>query len=142
MTRSSVSRWVALGLAGLVAVAAGWSLLNKYSTPRRYAEFLRPAQRFLQAALDRDSIAVSLLSSTQEAATWALTTGRENPLLLRTLLDRLGVVDGRQAGENTLVLFRSANFRNCSTVPLALTFRSSAAAPLVAEAIVQCPLDR
>ncbi|MFL5494745.1 MAG: hypothetical protein ACJ8DC_10230, partial [Gemmatimonadales bacterium] len=58
-------------LAGAVCVAALW-LLQPYSVTSPWDVYTRPAQRFLAAALKRDSTALSRQSGSIAPVVWAL----------------------------------------------------------------------
>jgi hypothetical protein len=107
----------------LLALAAGWWAVTRYSGSRQDQAYVPVAQEFLAAALAADSVKLATVSDSPDVVSWGLATGRIRPQLLRALLNGLAETAVRKAAENALVLFTSKGFGNCATSPLAVTFR-------------------
>ena len=123
MSRNSAPPLPVLIVFALVAVVAGWWLLNRYSGPRQDQAYVPVAQAFLSAALAADSTKLAAATDNPEVLSWGLATGRVQPQLLRALLHGLAETSVRREAEHTLVLFTSKGFGSCAGSPLAVTFQ-------------------
>jgi hypothetical protein len=70
---------VYLTLLGAALLAVSVVILQPYSVTSPWRVYSRPAQRFLQAALRGDSLALAQQSGSVEPVVWALAAARRHP---------------------------------------------------------------
>jgi hypothetical protein len=68
-----------LTLLGAALLVTGMVVLQPYSVTSPWGVYSRPAQRFLQAALRGDSVALARQSGSVEPVIWALAAARRHP---------------------------------------------------------------
>jgi hypothetical protein len=68
-----------LTLLGAGLLVAALMVLQPYSVTSHWGVYSRPAQRFLQAALRGDSLALAQQSGSVEPVVWALAAARRHP---------------------------------------------------------------
>jgi hypothetical protein len=68
-----------LTLLGAGLLVAALMVLQPYSVTSPWGVYSRPAQRFLQAALRGDSLALAQQSGSVEPVVWALAAARRHP---------------------------------------------------------------
>jgi hypothetical protein len=133
LRRAAIGTVLALG-AGLIA----WSFLSVYSPPSSEPDFLTPTRRLLRAGLALDSVALAGMDVAPSALQWALSTGRENPALLRALDSGLRAEGGMRNGDRSAVWFRANGFKRCNGWPLRVRFSGRPATTRIEEVIVDC----
>ncbi|MFL5496057.1 MAG: hypothetical protein ACJ8DC_16860 [Gemmatimonadales bacterium] len=121
-------------LAGAVCVATLW-LLQPYSVTSPWDVYTRPAQRFLAAALKRDSAALSRQSGSIAPVVWALQAARIRPESLKAVARDAEAWTGQRRGDTADVLLSA---EVCSRHPVWLRFVGSGAGMKVLRASSAC----
>ena len=121
-------------LAGVLCAAALW-LLQPYTVRSPWDAYTRPAQRFLAAALKRDSAALSRQSGSMAPVVWALRAARTRPESLMAVIRDAEAWTGRRRGDTADVLLSS---EACSRHPVWLSFVGSGARMKVLRASSTC----
>jgi hypothetical protein len=121
-------------LAGVVCAAALW-LLQPYTVRSPWNAYTRPAQRFLAAALERDSAALSRQSGSVAPVVWALQAARTRPESLMAVVRDAEAWTGRRRGDTADVLLSS---EACSRHPVWLSFVGRGAGMKVLSASSTC----
>jgi hypothetical protein len=114
-----------LTLLGAALLAASLAILQPYSVKTSpWAVYSRPAQRFLQAALRGDSLALVQQSESAEPVVWALTAARRHPDSLAVwAADAEAWTGGRWGDTAEVVLQTSAEV--CKDHPIWIRFVGS-----------------
>lgn len=129
-TRISVSFTVAFLALVLAAVLA----IQPYSVRPQWSVYDAPGQKFLSAALERDSSALTRLSVSSSAVAWAIRTKRDHPRALSVWaqLGRAGT--GVIQSDTSRVLFDTPT----EVCPLLVTFVGHDTQLRVLEAKARC----
>jgi hypothetical protein len=127
----------------LTLVAAGTFLAlvlwwQPYSAEWPGTGFTQPAQRFLRAAMRRDSTALAHLSATGQPVAWALTAARTQPGSLATWAHDAQAWVGERRGDTTEVFVFNASAEICPTSPIRVRFVGSGAHARVVQASAPC----
>jgi hypothetical protein len=108
-------------LAGVLCVAALW-ILQPYTVRSPWDAYTKPAHRFLEAALKRDSLALSRLSGSVAPVVWALEAGRVRPESLMAVARDAEAWTGQRRGDTADVLLST---EVCRRHPIWLRFVGS-----------------
>jgi hypothetical protein len=139
MSGASVLRRGLIGILLVAGVAlAGWSFASIYSPRKSDQDFLTPTLRLLRAGLALDSAGLATMDVAPPAMEWALSTGRNNPSLLRALQSGLRAEGGMRNGDRSAVWFRANGFTRCQGWPLRVRFSGRPAATRIEEVIMGC----
>jgi hypothetical protein len=129
-TRISISLTITL-----LALAAGAVLvIQPYSVQSPWSAFDVPGQRFLTAALRRDSAELSRLSVSSGPVDWAIRTQRDHPHDLSVWAQFARAEAGVVRSDTTRVLFETAT----AICPLLITFVGHEAQARVLQAKPRC----
>ncbi len=128
-------------LAAVAVFSAFLLLVQPYSIgpgpPSHWDEYARPAQRFLQAALRRDSLELSRRSVSSGPARWALAAARRYPDSLAVWAREARVWSGFMRGDTAEVLL-TTDSKVCEERPIWLRFLGDGGQPKVVEAGSSC----
>src|SRR6266536_1219947 len=102
MVNGRVPLYLTLLAAGLSA--AGLWLLQPYSVRSPWDVYTRPAQQFLEAALQRDSAELSRQSGSIAPVIWALQAARTRPESLKVIARDAEAWTGQRRGDTADVL--------------------------------------
>ncbi len=107
----------------LAAAFFGAALLvsQPYSADWPGRAYAKPAERYVRAALRRDSLALTRLSASVQPVTWALAAGRARPESLRLWEHRAQALTGERAGD-TAEVFLYPYGEVCEEAPIVLRF--------------------
>jgi hypothetical protein len=108
-------------LAGVLCAVALW-ILQPYTVRSPWDAYTGPAQRFLAAALRRDSLALSRLSGSVAPVVWALEAARARPESLMAVARDAEAWTGQRRGDTADVLLST---EACSRHPIWLRFVGS-----------------
>jgi hypothetical protein len=125
-------------LAGVLGAAALW-LLQPYTVRSPWDAYTRPAQRFLEAALKRDSVALSRQSGSIAPVVWALEAARARPESLMAVARDAEAWTGQRRGDTADVLLSA---EACSRHPIWLRFVGSGDQVKVLRATSTCFASR
>jgi hypothetical protein len=132
---------LASSLAAVTVWFAFLLLVQPYSgqsaPPSHWDEYARPAQRFLTAALRKDSLELSRRSASAEAARWGLAAGRQYPDSLAVWAREAHVWSGLMVGDTAEVLLLTDS-KVCDERPIWLRFVGDSEDPRVVEAGSSC----
>jgi len=113
-----------LTFLGAALLAASLVILQPYSVTSPWGVYSRPAQRFLQAALRGDSLALAQQSGSVEPVVWALAAARRHPdSLAAWARDAEAWTGGRWGDTAEVVLQTSAEV--CKDHPIWIRFVGS-----------------
>lgn len=124
----------------LLAVAIFVALVltvQPYSADWPGREFARPAQRYIRAAIRRDSVGLVRLSTSVTPVVWALAAARTRPDSLALWAQNAEAWTGERRGDTTEVFLYSAGDR-CSDAPIVFRFVGSGDAARVLRASSAC----
>jgi hypothetical protein len=107
-------------LAGLV-FALALAVLQPYSVTSHWRAYTKPAQRFLQAAVKQDSLALVRQSNSDSAVAWALHAARLQPESLEVWARTAQASTGGRRGDTIDVLLESTT-EVCSAHPIWISF--------------------
>jgi hypothetical protein len=124
-------------LLAAAALGAAVLVLQPYTADFPGTAFAQPARRYIQAALARDSLALTRLSASPTPVSWALHAARARPDSLAAWAGHVEAWIGERVGDTTQVLVFASSDR-CSQVPIVLRFVGAAGHPKVAEAGSAC----
>ncbi len=110
-------------LAAVLCAAALW-ILQPYSVKSPWRSYTKPAQRFLVAAMRRDSLALSRQSGSIAPVVWALAAARTQPESLMVWARDAKAWTGQRRGDTADVLLSTAS-DVCSRHPIWLRFVGS-----------------
>jgi hypothetical protein len=108
-------------LIGVLGAVALW-ILQPYTVRSPWEVYTRPAQRFLEAALKRDSAALSRQSGSIAPVVWALKAARARPESLMAVARDAEAWTGQRRGDTADVLLSA---EVCSRHPIWLRFVGS-----------------
>lgn len=114
-----------LTLLAMAALAAAVLYLQPYSADWPGRGYTRPAQRYLQAAIRQDSVALTRLSVSQMPVAWALTAARTQPVFLDAWAAHVQAWVGRRRADTAEVFVYNASSEICSQTPIVLQFVGS-----------------
>lgn len=129
-TRSSIAL-LTLALAAVLAI-------QPYSVRSPWSAYDAPGQRFLSAALRRDSAALTRLSASSSAVDWAIRTQRDHPHALSVWAHFARAGAGVIQSDTSRVLFETAT----EVCPILITFIGHEAQARVLEAKSRCYSNR
>jgi hypothetical protein len=108
-------------LLAAAALGAAIFVLQPYSADFPGTAFAKPARRYIRAALEQDSLALTRMSASPSPVTWALHAARTRPDSLAAWAGHVEAWTGERRGDTTQVLVFGASDR-CSQVPMVLRF--------------------
>ena len=133
-TRISIVLIIALLTLALAAVLA----IQPYSVRSPWSVYDAPAQRFLSAALRRDSAALTRQSLSPDAVDWAMRTQRDHARALSVWAHFARAGAGVIQSDTSRVLFETAT----EVCPLLITFVGHEGQARVLEAKSRCYSNR
>jgi hypothetical protein len=136
MTDTRIS--IALTIAVLALALAAVLTIQPYSVRSPWSAYNAPGQRFLSAALRRDSAALTHLSVSSDAVDWAIRTQRDHPRALSVWAHFARAGTGVTQSDTSRVLFETAT----EVCPLLITFVGHEQQARVLEAKPRCYLNR
>jgi hypothetical protein len=136
MTDTRIS--IALTLALLVLALAAVLAIQPYSVRSPWSVYDIPGQRFLSAALRRDSAELTRLSISSDAVDWAIRTQRDHPHALSVWAHFARAGAGVTQSDTSRVLFETAT----EVCPLLITFVGHKQQTRVLEAKSRCYSNR
>jgi hypothetical protein len=104
-------------LVGLVALLT----LQPYSADWPGRAYKKPAQRYVLAALQGDSVALARLSAGMAPVVWALNAARERPWFLALWAQRTQAWTGERRGD-TVVVYLYPSSKTCGETPIVFRF--------------------
>jgi hypothetical protein len=110
-----------LTVAGAVLLVAALAVLQPYSVTSPWSVYTRPAQRFLQAALREDSVALAHQSATSAPVVWALQAARKHRDSLAVWARNAEAWTGGKWGDTAEVLLQTPT-EVCSKDPIWIRF--------------------
>ncbi len=110
-----ISALVAAGALGAVLV------VQPYSVRSPWQAYVRPAKRYLQTALARDSAGLERQSVSVAPVAWALHASRTDPEALAVWAQALRPLQGAQRGDTTDVSFQTST-GSCYLGPMVMSF--------------------
>jgi hypothetical protein len=113
-----------LTLLGAVLLGAGLAILQPYSVVSPWSAYTKPAQRFLQAAVRRDSLALTRQSASAAPVVWALAAARTHPDSLAVWARNARASTGGRWGDTVDVLL-STSTEVCDEHPIWIRFVGS-----------------
>jgi len=126
-----------LTLAGAVLLAAVLAFLQPYSVTPRWSVYTRPAQRFLQAALRQDSMALTGLSASSSPVLWGLRAARRHRNKLAVWARDAEAWSGAAWGDTAEVVFQTGS-EVCANGPIWIRFAGSGDHAIVLRASSTC----
>jgi hypothetical protein len=108
-----------------------------YSADFPGTAYAKPARRYIRAALQQDSLALTRLSTSTSPVVWALHAARTRPDSLAAWAGHVQAWTGERRGDTTQVLVYGAGDR-CNLVPMVLRFVGSGDHAKVAQAGSAC----
>jgi hypothetical protein len=106
---------IVLTLLGTVLLIALVLVLQPYSADFPGTAYAGPARRYIRAALDRDSLALTRISASASPVLWALRVSRLHPDSLAAWSGHMQTWTGERKGDTTEVLVFPASDR-CALV--------------------------
>jgi hypothetical protein len=113
-----------LTLLGVALLVAGLVIFQPYSVVSPWSVYTKPAQRFLQAAVRRDSLALTRQSASTAPVVWALTAARTHPDSLAVWARNARASSGGRWGDTADVLL-STSTEVCDEHPIWIRFVGS-----------------
>ncbi len=129
---------IALTIAVLTLAVAAVLAIQPYSVRSPWSVYDGPGQRFLSAALRRDSAELTRLSVSSSAVDWAIRTQRDHPHALSVWAHFARAGAGVIQSDTSKVLFETAT----ELCPLLITFVGREAQARVVEAKPRCYSNR
>lgn len=126
-----------LTLAVLVLLVAALAFLQPYSVTPRWSVYTRPGQRFLQAALRQDSIALTDLSASADPVQWGLHAARRHRGALAVWARDAEAWSGGTWGDTAEVVFQTQS-ETCAEDPIWIRFAGSGDEAIVLRASSTC----
>jgi hypothetical protein len=106
-----------LAVVGLVALLT----LQPYSADWPGRKYKKPAQRYVLAALHRDSLTLARLSASVAPVVWALNAARERPWFLGLWAQQTQAWTGERRGD-TVVVYLYPSSKTCGETPIVFRF--------------------
>jgi hypothetical protein len=125
-----------LALVGLVALL----VLQPYLSNWPGLAYKTPAQRYVRAALKRDSVGLARLSASLSPVVWALNAARERPWFLALWAQRTQAWTGERRGD-TVDVYLYTTSKTCGEAPIIFRFVGAGQGARVLSANSAC-LDR
>jgi hypothetical protein len=113
-----------LTLLSAALLAAAMVVLQPYSVTSPWEVYSKPAQRFLQAALRGDSLALVQQSGSAEPVTWALAAARRHPDSLAAWARDAEAWSGGRWGDTAEVVLQTSA-EACRNHPIWIRFVGS-----------------
>jgi hypothetical protein len=126
-----------LTLVVLAVIVVTVLLVQPYSVRSRWQPYVQPARQYLQAALRRDSAALTRQSVSAAPVAWALHAARTAPETLAVWAAVLRPATGRQWGDTTDVVFETST-EVCEFRPILMRFVGADRTPRVLMASSRC----
>lgn len=126
-----------LTLAAIVLLVAALGFLQPYSVTPRWSGYTRPAQRFLQAALRQDSIALTDLSASAGPVQWGLRVARRHRGALAVWARDAEAWTGGTWGDTAEVVFQTQS-DVCADGPIWIRFAGRGENAIVLRASSTC----
>ena len=126
-----------LTLAATVLLVGALAFLQPYSVAPRWSVYTRPAQRFLQAALRQDSVALTDLSASADPVLWGLHAARRHHRALAVWARDAEAWTGGQWGDTAEVVFQTRS-DVCADGPIWIRFAGSGDEAIVLRASSTC----
>lgn len=126
-----------LTLAGAMLLVAALVFLQPYSVTSPWSVYTRPAQRFLQAALRQDSVALAGLSASSDPVVWALRAARVHRESLAVWARGAEAWTGAKWGDTAEVLLQTPT-DVCSKDPIWIRFAGTGINAIVLRASSTC----
>jgi hypothetical protein len=123
-------------LVAIILVAAV-TILQPYSVTPRWSVYTGPAQRFLQAALRMDSVALARQSASASPVAWALHAARRHPDSLAVWAREAEAWSGAKWGDTAEVVLQTET-DVCSKSPIWIRFAGSGDDAVVLQASSTC----
>jgi hypothetical protein len=130
-----------LTAAGAVLLVAALAVLQPYSVTSPWRGYTRPAQRFLQAALRGDSVALVHQSASSAPVVWALQAARKHPDSLAPWARSAEAWTGGKWGDTAEVLLQTPT-DVCSKDPIWIRFAGTGDNAIVLRASSTCFEDK
>ncbi len=113
-----------LTLLATALFVAAVLVIQPYSVTSPWSVYTKPAQQYLQAALRRDSLALTRQSASLAPVVWALDAGREHPEALAVWAREAEAWTGARGGDTAEVVL-STSSQVCIEHPIWLRFVGS-----------------
>jgi hypothetical protein len=126
-----------LTVAAITLFMAAVTMLQPYSVTPRWNVYTRPAQRFLQAALNRDSVALASQSASASVVSWALHAARRYPDSLAVWAREAEAWSGAKWGDTAEVVLQTRS-DVCRKRPIWIRFAGSGKDAVVLQASSNC----
>jgi hypothetical protein len=123
-------------LLALVGVAILLTL-QPYSADWPGRAYKKPAQRYVSAALQHDSVALARLSAGLAPVVWALHAARDRPWFLALWAQRTQAWTGERRGD-TVDVFLYPSTKTCGEAPIVFRFVGSGGRARVLSAGSEC----
>jgi hypothetical protein len=130
-----------LTLAAAIVLVAALTILQPYSVTPRWSVYTRPAQRFLQAALREDSVALARQTASASTVAWALHAARRYPDSLAVWAREAEAWSGAKWGDTAEVVLQT-DTDVCSKSPIWIRFAGSGEDAIVLQAASTCFEDK
>jgi hypothetical protein len=117
--------------------AAALFTLQPYSADWPGTAYIRPAQRYIRAALQQDSVRLARLSASETPVVWALVAARTHPDSLALWAGYTRALTGARWADTTEV-FLYPTGEVCSEAPIVFRFVGSGSNAKVASASSSC----
>jgi hypothetical protein len=121
----------------LGVLLAALVIFQPYTADWPASEYTDPARRYIRAALRRDSVTLTQLSTSDSPVRWALAAARRHPDTLALWARRVQAFAGEHRGDTTEV-FVYAPGEACDGEPIVLRFVGSESRVKVVEASSAC----
>lgn len=126
-----------LTLAAAVLLFAALAFLQPYSVTPRWSVYTRPAQRFLQAAVRQDSIALTELSASAGPVVWGLHAARRHRQELEAWARDAEAWTGATWGDTAEVVLQTGS-DVCAKGPIWIRFAGRGDGAIVLHASSTC----
>jgi hypothetical protein len=128
---------IVLTIVAAALLVAAVLFVQPYSADFPGTAFARPARRYIRAALERDSLALTRVSTSASPVRWALRAARARPDSLAAWSSHVEAWTAARSGDTTDVLVFAESDR-CHLVPLVLRFVGAGDAARVSSAASAC----
>jgi hypothetical protein len=135
MTNGKAPLWMATLVLGVLGAAM--ILVQPYSADWPGTAYAEPSRRYIRAALQQDSVALSRLSVSAAPVTWALTAARAHPDTLAMWRRRIAAFVGDLRGD-TAEVFVYPPGGACGEDPIVLRFVGAGSGARVLAATSTC----
>lgn len=124
-----------------MVLVAALAMLQPYSVTSPWSVYTRPAQRFLQAAVRGDSVALAHLSASAAPVVWALHAGRRHRDSLAVWARKAEAWTGGKWGDTAEVLLQTPT-DVCRKDPIWIRFAGTGDNAIVLRASSTCFEDK